>query len=73
MNLVLRLQTLKIEIESVRLYGVEQSRGVSFPGDHLVRLSHDISTGNAGIGMYMLRMLREDVHPHFEVDELLIP
>jgi hypothetical protein len=60
-------------IESVRLYGVEQSRGVSFPGDHLVRLSHDISTGNAGIGMYMLRMLREDVHPHFEVDELLIP
>lgn len=55
----------------VRTFAVERPSGVTFPGEMLLRLSTDLATGSAGIGLYLHR-LREG-GPDFNVtlDELL--
>lgn len=43
--------------EGVCLFAIEDEEGISFPGRWLSRISHDFSTGSAGIGIFLRRLL----------------
>jgi len=44
--------------EGVLMFHVQRPQGILFPGDELVRFSTDYGTGSAGIGLFLLRLLR---------------
>jgi serine/threonine protein kinase len=44
--------------EGVLMFQVQRPQGILFPGDELVRFTTDYGTGSAGIGLFLLRLLR---------------
>ena len=42
--------------DRILLYGMEDSDGLVFPGDELIRVATDFGTGSAGIGMFFHRL-----------------
>lgn len=44
--------------ERTLLFRVDRADGVVFPGDELVRLSTDLATGSAGVGLFLHRLAR---------------
>lgn len=46
--------------EGVLMFRIERPQGILFPGDELIRLTTDYGTGSAGIGLFLLRLLRPD-------------
>ncbi|WP_192797306.1 class III lanthionine synthetase LanKC [Bacillus thuringiensis] len=55
----------------VKLFMIERPTGISYPGDHLYRLSTDLATGSAGVGFFLHRLLHGTPNFSFMPDGLL--
>jgi rhamnogalacturonyl hydrolase YesR len=58
----------------VNLFQIQQSNGVAFPGEQLLRISTDFGTGSAGIALFLHRLAHADQHIgnfNFTLDHLL--
>jgi class III lanthionine synthetase len=44
--------------EGVLLFQIKRPEGIAFPGEELLRICTDFGTGSAGVGMFLLRLLR---------------
>lgn len=56
--------------EGVLLFQIKRPQGVAFPGEELIRISDDYGTGSAGIGMFLLRLLRPEGRLLYEFDPM---
>ncbi|KFE64037.1 class III lanthionine synthetase LanKC [Hyalangium minutum] len=45
--------------ERIMLFAIEKEHGIVFPGEELVRISTDLGTGSAGIGIFFDRLVRD--------------
>ncbi len=52
--------------DTILWYAIERPNGIVFPGRWLSRVSTDFATGSAGIGLFLLRLVRRG--PRFLVD-----
>ncbi|QSB04204.1 class III lanthionine synthetase LanKC [Natronoglycomyces albus] len=61
--------------EGILLYGIDCPEGIAFPGEQAMRESGDISTGSAGVALFLHRLAnsQETVAPNlnFMLDEIL--
>jgi serine/threonine protein kinase len=42
----------------ILLYEISTNGGVAFPGEELLRISNDLGTGSAGVGLFLSRLLK---------------
>jgi hypothetical protein len=56
--------------EGVRLFQIQRPEGIAFPGEELLRICTDFGTGSAGVGMFLLRLLRPGGRLFYEFDLL---
>lgn len=54
--------------DTILLYAVERPEGIAFPGRLLMRLSCDLATGAAGIGLFLARLLRSGSRPLLDLE-----
>lgn len=59
--------------EGIRLYRIEKSDGLAFPGEEVLRISNDFGTGSAGIGMFLLRLLQPGGRWLYELEPMKSP
>jgi serine/threonine protein kinase len=45
-------------IKRILLYRIDTEIGTAFPGDDLLRISNDLGTGSAGVGLFLSRFLK---------------
>jgi lantibiotic modifying enzyme len=45
-------------VRKVLLYQISTNGGVAFPGEELLRISNDLGTGSAGVGLFLSRFLK---------------
>jgi lantibiotic modifying enzyme len=45
-------------VKRILLYRIETEKGTAFPGDDLLRISNDLGTGSAGVGLFLSRFLK---------------
>ncbi len=48
------------------LFRIEKPEGICFPGEELMRISNDLGTGAAGIGMFLLRLIHLSPNPFLD-------
>ncbi|ADO74919.1 class III lanthionine synthetase LanKC [Stigmatella aurantiaca] len=52
--------------DRIMLYALEREGGLVFPGEELIRISTDLGTGSAGIGLFLDRLLKQDGIPYLD-------
>jgi hypothetical protein len=54
--------------DTVLHYAVKKPQGIAFPGRFLLRLSNDFSTGSAGVGLFLDRLLHRKPRRFFDLE-----
>lgn len=67
-NLRSRKQAEKISY-NLNLYAIQSDENIEFPGEQLLRISHDLGTGGAGVLLFIKRM--NDIENYSSFDFLL--
>jgi hypothetical protein len=58
--------------DTILMYAVERPQGIGFPGRLLLRLSSDLATGAAGIGLFLHRLLTGGPRPFLDLEAAVI-
>jgi serine/threonine protein kinase len=45
--------------KKILLYQINTNGGVAFPGEELLKISNDLGTGSAGVGLFLSRLLKQ--------------
>jgi lantibiotic modifying enzyme len=68
------LQKARQKAIQTLLFKIERPEGIAFPGRYLFKISHDYGVGGAGIGLFLVRLLRgapRMFHDFFPQQEVL--
>jgi lantibiotic modifying enzyme len=60
-------------ISGILPFKIEKESGVAFPGELLLRISTDMGSGSAGIGLFFMRWLEGSENFNFTLDGFLVP
>jgi hypothetical protein len=52
------LQQARQKAIQTLLFKIDRPEGIAFPGRYLFKISHDYGMGGAGIGLFLIRLLR---------------
>lgn len=52
----------------ILLYQISANGGIAFPGEELLRISNDLGTGSAGVGLFLSRLLKHGKRSFYDWD-----
>jgi lantibiotic modifying enzyme len=67
------LALARLKARQTLLFRIEREHGVAFPGRFLFRISHDLGTGGAGVGLFLLRTLEPGPRPYHDLTPAALP